>query len=87
MNPHKLAALLYFATCSIGANLLCSVIDITLSVFLSVLSAIDGGVSVWKILSEKNTYFKDHEFCGHHGRMLERMMESGKGEWTSWSSC
>ena len=38
----------------------------------------DGGVSIWEIILEHDARWKDHEFSGHRGCVLEVVVELGK---------
>ncbi len=35
----------------------------------------DGGVSIWEIILEHDPYWKDYEFSGHKGCVLEFVVE------------
>ena len=37
-------------------------------------NAMQGGVSIWKIILEQNPLWKDHEFKGHRGCVLEHVV-------------
>ncbi|KAL8657381.1 MAG: hypothetical protein Q9226_001977 [Calogaya cf. arnoldii] len=41
------------------------------------LSAMNGGTSIWKIILEVDPRFKDHEFSGHRGCTLENVVWRG----------
>ncbi|KAL8846602.1 MAG: hypothetical protein Q9221_008320 [Calogaya cf. arnoldii] len=41
------------------------------------LSAMNGGTSIWKIILEVDPLFKDHEFSGHRGCTLENVVWRG----------
>ena len=41
-------------------------------------NAMDGGVEIWKIILENDPGWKDHEFSGHRGCVLEVVVELGK---------
>lgn len=38
-------------------------------------NAMDGGVSIWEIILEHDPYWKDYEFSGHKGCVLEFVVE------------
>lgn len=43
-------------------------------------NAMEGGVSIWEIILEHNPYWKDYEFSGHRGCVLEWVVEFKKME-------
>lgn len=40
----------------------------------------DGGVGIWKIIVDHDPRWKDHEFSGHQGCVLEFAVDLGKKE-------
>ena len=44
------------------------------------INAIDGGVGIWEIILEHDPRWKDHEFSGHKGYVLEFAVKFGKKE-------
>jgi len=41
-------------------------------------NALDGGVEIWKIILEHDPRWKDHEFSGHRGYVLELLVDLKK---------
>lgn len=39
-----------------------------------------GGVPIWKILLEQSPFWKDHEFAGHNGVVIEKVAQEGSLE-------